>query len=123
MLEDLNKKIAVIIEQNNQMLKLVGSYDLSDDYQLLSIEQVAKHFGVDTSTIRRWGDDGELKKTKIGRSVFFSKAEIKRASLDGGLKFRLHAYHSSNQQFTTLCEFTFPPASQDHWISIAILWV
>lgn len=52
-----------------------------DDFSLYTIPMACAHYNHDPSSIRRWILDGVLAKTTVGKSVYFTRKQLKDAAV------------------------------------------
>ncbi|KIO76128.1 hypothetical protein TH53_16785 [Pedobacter lusitanus] len=76
MLEEINKKIDLLISLINQVVQLLGHGGALEEAIYLTLVETASMLKVTERTIRRWHTDGLIKAVYIGGSMHFSKKEL-----------------------------------------------
>lgn len=79
---DMDRVILSVDELNaivkNAVNTALDSYKKGDEETLISRDAAAKRLGVDVSTLWRWNRSAYLKTVKIGRTVWYTEASIRR---------------------------------------------
>lgn len=81
----ISKKIVDALNQFSQLINRLENHNSSQKDEFLTINEAAAHCKVTDRTLRRWRESGFIKPIFIGRTVHYSKNELRESTISNKL--------------------------------------